>query len=206
MSIVRGVTGKTILSRAFVHAIHMAGGTGNIRMQSGERESCLAVIEGRVLPHSRGMAGGAVRTELAIMSIVHGVTGKTILWRAFEDIILMTRRTLDICMAARECKCGLVVVEGRVLPTGCGMTDAAFGSKLAVMCVLRSMTGKAVYRRTFINAIHMAGSTGNGSMQIGQWECSLVVIEARILPGRSAMTGRTVRPKLTIMCIPGCMT
>jgi hypothetical protein len=69
--------------------------TGDSCMTIGQWKTRAIVVEGRVFPTARTMAGGTIRAELPVMFIVRAVTGKTICGCACEDVILMT------CLASR---------------------------------------------------------------------------------------------------------
>ena len=76
------------------------------------------MVKGNIGPFGGFMTGSAVRAELPIMFILWSMTGKTILGRAFIDIIYVAGSTSDI-IGVRACQweCGIAMVESYILPT-----------------------------------------------------------------------------------------
>ena len=90
VSIGRRVARETILWRAFIYIIYMAGFACNICMGTHQRKSRFAVIETHVFPTAGVMAGGTRCTKLALMDIFHGVTRETIFRGPLENSIYVT--------------------------------------------------------------------------------------------------------------------
>jgi hypothetical protein len=177
MFVLRCMTGKTIPWGSFIHSIYVTSRTLDVRVAAGQWERCFAVVNICILPTGCTMTLTAVRAELPVMFILRCMTGKTIPWCAFENIVNMTCRTRCRCMAARQGECRPAVVEANVLPAAGVMTGCAVRAKLPVVGILCGMTGKAVLRCAFVHAIHMAGSTGDSFMQSREREFGLAVIE-----------------------------
>jgi hypothetical protein len=150
------------------------------------------------------MAGGAIGSKLAAMGILRGVTGITILRRAFEYVIDVTGRALDVGMLAAERKTGLVVIEANILPGAGIMARAALLAKLSVVHIPAGMACKAVRCCTFIAAVDMTGGTGHTLMAVKQWKTSLAVIELDVLPIARVMAAGAIPSHLPIVDI--CMT
>ena len=58
-----------------------------------------------------------------------------------------------------ERKTRVVVIEGHIAPSAGVMAGAAIRTKLTIVLVIRSMTGVAVRRCTFIYTVDMTGGT-----------------------------------------------
>ena len=67
----------------------MAGCACDVRMQTRQWEGSLAVIERYVGPLRGFVARAAVFAKLAVVRILRGMTGKTILGRALVNVIFM---------------------------------------------------------------------------------------------------------------------
>ena len=89
------MTGITILGRAFISTVHVAGLASNSRMRPGQREGSAAVVIEHIQPLGRLMALSAVRPELSLVIVLRRMTGITILRRALEYSIFMARKTSD---------------------------------------------------------------------------------------------------------------
>ena len=101
MIILRCVTGITIFRRAFIYIIHVTGRAGDTLMRACQRETCIAVVEGHVLPTGCIMTVGAYRSELPVVRIFCGMAGNTIFWRACKNSIDVAGCTLDIGVPTR---------------------------------------------------------------------------------------------------------
>jgi hypothetical protein len=113
----------------------------------------------------------------------------------------MTGCTLHRNMRTRQRKARSSMIKVHILPRNRVVTGTAIGSKLAVVSILRSMTGKTIGRCTFIFAVGMAGGTGCGLVASNQLETGQVVIEIYILPVSWVMTFGTVHAHLSLMDI-----
>jgi len=87
VSVLRRMTGIAVLRCALVNAVDMTGLTWDGRMLAGQLERRQVMIERGRLPRIGIMAGSATRAKLAVVSIPGGVTGKTILRRAFVNAV-----------------------------------------------------------------------------------------------------------------------
>ena len=74
MWVILFMAGITIFRRAFEHAIDMATFAGNAQMFSNQWESKLGMININLVPAICGVAGGAIRPELAGMFIIFLMT------------------------------------------------------------------------------------------------------------------------------------
>ncbi len=100
MSIHRRMTGYTVFWRALENSIYMASLASYSCMLPGQRECCLAMVEGYILPAACIMALGTFLAELSLMNIFRRVTGKAFRWRAFENAIYMTSLACNIHVQA----------------------------------------------------------------------------------------------------------
>lgn len=85
-------------------------------MSSCQREACVVMIECDIGPLRRFVAGTTIRSELPIMFIPAGMTGITILWRAFVGIVRMTRLAGNVGMRASQREASVAMVEGGIFP------------------------------------------------------------------------------------------
>lgn len=199
MFVLRGVTGVTILRRAFIHVVDVAGFTGGARVRSRKRKGGIPVVERYVLPAARSMARGTDRAELSVVDVFRGMARITILRRAFIDPVDVTRLALDACMPARQRKSGFVVIEGGVLPSAGVMAGGAIRAELTVMRVPRGVTGKTRFGRPLENVVHVTGFTLHIDVEAGQREAGPVVIETNVLPGGRRVARAAVRTELSVV-------
>jgi hypothetical protein len=128
-------------------------------MRACQRECSGIVIKGDIAPARRDVADGTACTELPIMAIIPGVTGKTIFGSAFENSILMTGQAIHAPMFANQRKCRGIVIEFSACP-GCGLvTGGAVPAKLTPVDIFCGVTGKAITGCIFVYSVDMAGFT-----------------------------------------------
>ncbi len=172
--IVRGVAGATIRAeltvmgifvrmagvasagRALINAVCVAGIAGGIAVLSGQRETCVAVVEGCPTPTVRGMAGTTIRTELTVMGIFVRMAGVAGTGRAFVNAIYMAGFAGDIVMLSGQWESCIAVVEGYPAPTIGGVAGPTIPTELPVMGIISYMTGITILRRTLENTIFVA--------------------------------------------------
>lgn len=99
------------------------------------------MIECCRLPGCRGVAGFAVRSILAAVTVIGRVTGETGCGRAFEFHILVTRGAQNGGVLAGQLEGGVGMVEGGRFPCGRGMTGFALSAKRTAVRVGGTMTG-----------------------------------------------------------------
>lgn len=182
VGIVRGMAGHTIRRRASEHTIRMAGLAGNAGVRPGQCEGRVIVVEVDVLPTTGIMAGGAVSPKLAAMRVHGGMAGVTILGCAFEYAVDVTGRARHVHMPTRERKSRLVMIEAHILPGAGVMADATVCSKLSAVRIVARMTGKAVGRGAFKDAVEMTGGAGHRFVAVNQRKTGRAVIELNVLP------------------------
>ena len=170
-------------------------------MRAGQRECAGIMIKGDIFPAGRYMADGAIASKLAVMMIVFRMTGKTILWGAFENVILMTGIAIQLDMITDERKCRCVMIEFRTRPFRCLMTCSAIPAELTLVDVLGCMTGKAILWSVFVFPVYVTGFTADIDVRTCQLEVRRIVIELSRFPGISCMTLLTRSAKLTHMRI-----
>jgi hypothetical protein len=90
VGILCGMTGVAICGRAFINTIAVAGTAWSIRVQSGQREAGIVVVESHIRPRRWDVAGSAACAKLAIVSVPGCMTGITIFWRSLIHIIGVT--------------------------------------------------------------------------------------------------------------------
>ena len=123
--------------------------------------------------------------------------------------VLIERRDKSIFMAVftcivlvcLQCKPGRVVVKGNLFPIGGIVTGGALRAIGTIMRVIRGVTGSAVLRRAFEDAIDMAIFTGHSCMLAIEMEGKLRVIHFGRLPTFGRVTTSALVAKLTFMCV-----
>lgn len=159
------MTGITVLGRALVHAIGMAGTTLHIAVTSIQWEACIGMIESCPTPTTGSMTGSTICAELAVVSVLGSMTSVAILRCAFENTVLMTGSTLGITVPSSQCKPGILgMIEGHIPPAARVMAGTTIRAELSVMGVPCSVTAITILRCTFENPVLMTGCTGNTLM------------------------------------------
>ena len=157
------------------------------------------MIETYILPAACVMTRSTILPKLTFMRVVRRVTGKAVIWSAFEYAVYMTRLALNICMKSRQWECSFAMIETHIFPRAGIVAQTAIPSKLTLMRVVRRVTGKAVLWRAFEYAIGMATLTVKPAMFAGQREGCLIMIETDVFPIASIMTLGTILPHLSQM-------
>ena len=109
--------------------------------------------------------------------------------------------TRQIIVSPGQREACVVVIEGCAAPTIGGMTGTTIRTELSTMRISRSMTGVTVLRRPLV-AIRMARTALNIAVPTCQREACIGMIESRSTPAVGGVTGTTIFPKLSIVCIP----
>jgi hypothetical protein len=102
------------------------------------------------------MAGTALCSELPGVSIILEMACGTIHGRAFEQIILMTICTGCCRMLSIKMECERGMIHLCRFPSIGSVTGTALSPKLTLMRIILGVTGTAVLRRAFENAVDMA--------------------------------------------------
>ena len=147
------------------------------------------------------MTSGALSAKLALMRIILGVAGGTVLGRTFEQIILMTICASHRCMFPIQMECKFGVIHLRGFPALGSMTSSTLRTQLTLMGIIFGVAGSAILRCAFENAVLMAIFAGHGSMLPIQMECEFRMIHFCILPAFGSMAGRAIGSKLTVMMV-----
>ena len=161
------------------------------------------MIKARTTPSFGRMTGTTVRAKLTVMVIIIGVTGKTIRRRSLITI-RMAGFALHTAMFPGKRETGIAMVEGNIRPLRWLMTGTAIRAELTVVVILVSVAGIAIFWRTFVYIVRMAGFAGDIRMRSCQRETRIAMVEGRVLPLARVMTGGTDRAKLSVVgIIPG---
>jgi hypothetical protein len=179
----------------------MTAGAAQTCMCTGQSESRNGMVKTGWIPAAGGMAGSAVRTELATMRVLSSMAGKAVAGCSLEDSIRMTIRAGYIDMSASQPESRQVVVEVGRFPGVRGMAGSAVGAKLAAMRVLPGMAGIAGAGCTFEDPIGMTTCAGHIDMLSCQLESGQIVVENGRFPTGGGMAGATIFSELTAMCI-----
>ena len=159
------------------------------------------MVKGNLFPIGGIVAGGALRTIGTIMRVIRGVTGSTVLRRAFEDSVDMAILTGHSCMLTIKVEGKLRVIHIGGLPTFGRMTTSALVAKLAFVSVILGMAGGTILRRAFEDTVHMTILASHCRMFSIQMECEFGMIHLCILPAFGRVTGRAVGSKLTVVMV-----
>ncbi|OIN88161.1 MAG: hypothetical protein AUJ21_11330 [Anaerolineae bacterium CG1_02_58_13] len=152
------------------------------------------------------MAGRAIRAELPVVFIVVAMTGIAILRRAFEDAVHMTTRACHAGMRARQLEGRKIMVKTGRLPGAGGMAGRTIRAELPLVIVVLLMTGIAILRRAFINAVLMATRASHAGMRARQLEGRKIMVKTGRLPGAGGMAGRAIRAELSLVVVVLLMT
>jgi len=86
------------------------------------------------------------------------------------------------------------------------MAGGAIRAELPVVFIVVLMTGIAILRRAFINAVHMTTRACHAGMRARQLEGRKIMVKTGRLPGAGGMAGRTIRAELPVVFIVVLMT
>jgi len=111
-----GVTGKTGRVQSFELTVRMALLAVHADMRARQREVGKAVVKGCAFPIVRGVTGGAVRAEFAVVLVILLMTGIAIGGRTLEHVVGVAFLTGNFGMFAFEFESRKVVIEFRGLP------------------------------------------------------------------------------------------
>lgn len=175
------VTGDALLGCALEDIVHMALRAFYAGMRPGQLEGSLGVVETGIFPVVRCVAAAAICAKLALMSVILGMAGRTILWCSFEDAIDVAFIASYIGMRAGQLKSRFGVVKGGFIPILGRMASGAIHAELTLvgvilgMAVAASLPGRLEIRQS-AHAV-MAGRTIDRRMLAGQLERKLAVVE-----------------------------
>jgi hypothetical protein len=111
MSILPGMAGIAVGRCALEDAVDMTTRAGRIDVLTCQFESGQIVVEVGWFPPRGGMAGTAVRPELAAMSILPRMAGIAVGGSALEDAVDMTTRAGCVDMLTCQFENGYIMVE-----------------------------------------------------------------------------------------------
>lgn len=115
-------------------------------MPPSQREVRFVVVEGRILPTGRAVAGGTVCAEPSVVFIVLLMTGVTIAGGVFVDAVLVAFFTSHFGMFTFQFEGGEVVVESGGHPTFGGMAGGTVEAKTSLVRVVLAVAGGAILR------------------------------------------------------------
>jgi len=164
------------------------------------------VIESGGTPTIGVVTGSALCAKTAGMCIIINMAGRTIHGRAFENIILMA-----VC--AGGCRVFAIEFEGKLgvvymggFPAIGRMATFTLSAKSAAMRIVINMTGGAVHRSAFEDAVLMTVFASHGCMLTIEMKCKFGVIYMGGFPAIGRMTGRAILSKLAVVEIILLMT
>lgn len=124
----------------------MAGLANRIDVRAGQREIAESMIEGRITPIGRGVAGRTVRAKAAFMFIVLTVAGIAIGRRALVHAILVAIFARDFGVLSFQFKCCQVVIKRSGFPTIRRVAGSAVCAETGSVGVVATVAGVAVLR------------------------------------------------------------
>lgn len=128
---------------------------------AGQWESRQIVVKCCRQPAAGGMAGGAVRTEPAIVIVILLVAGIAVGGRTPKDVVDMTVLTGDCSVFTGQFEGEQIVIYVGRQPAGGGVAGGAVCSELAVVFIILLMAGIAVGGCALENVIDMTILAGN---------------------------------------------
>lgn len=176
------VAGDALLGCALEDVVHMTFSAFYISVRSGQLECSLGMVEAGFLPVIRCVAAAAICAELALVGIVFSMASRTILRRAFEDVIDMAFFASHICVCTGQLKICLGVIKSGFFPILRCMAAGAICAKFALVGVI---LGVAIGASRFggleicqCSYATVTAGTINVCMLPRQLERKLAVIEA----------------------------
>jgi len=191
------MTGKTGRIQSLELTVRMALLASHIHVRPGQREVGKAVVKGCAFPIVRGVTGGAIRAEFAVVFVILLMTGIAIGRCALELIIDVTLLTGNFRMFAFEFESRKVVIEFRGLPTVGAVTGGAILPKPAVVLVILLVARETILRRRLqINKgtrIEVTFCTSRFGMFAAQLKCKRGMGKVAPKPVHAIVTGEAVR-------------
>ena len=113
-------------------------------MRAGQREVAAVMVEIRILPVGRVMAGRAICAKLTVMLVILSVAGITVHRCCLVLSIHMTRLTANFGVFSFQFERREVMVKRCGSPAICRVTLAAIQSEAALMRLIVMVTGVAI--------------------------------------------------------------
>ena len=133
---------ETILRRTFEYVVDVARLAIHVHMRPRQIEPGLRMIEMRGNPCVCRVTSLALFAELPHVRV--DVTGSAILWRAFENIILMATNACHVDMFASEVEACLVVVKAHIHPLCRLVAGRAVSAQLSLVAIVCAMAGETI--------------------------------------------------------------
>ena len=146
---IRGVTmtAYTCGGQPYKRTCRMALFASQPDMAPREREVATIVVEGRIFPTGRVMAGSTIGAVFTIMLVVLPVAGITVSGGTSEDTVLMTGFTFHFGVFTLQLEYGQVVIELRGLPAVHRVTIGAVRAKAPLVWFVCAMTRETILWR-----------------------------------------------------------
>lgn len=189
-----------------IAGIDMALGTGRQRVFTDQVERDHVMVKALAVRVDPVMTSHAVRPEG--QEVFRGkwfINGQV----TISAGVLIERRDKAACMAIftdiiRMClqgEAGGIVIERDLIPRAGIMTGGALRTIRTLMRIILGMTGAAVLRRTFENAVDMTALAIHGNMFPIKMECEFGMIHFGVLPTFGSMTRGALGSKLTVVVV-----
>ncbi len=180
VSIVVRMAGNALRTESVCEGVFaVTAAAGLLRVRSGKRERSVSrVVEARIQPAARIVAGLAVLSAPSIVGVIGCVASETRRWRIAKRPVGVAVETLRFAVTADKRVAGRIVIEFDLLPTVRVVAVAAFFAEETLMRVFRCMTGKTVGRGVSVFLIGLVtASARRRCMSAEQNEIRVVVIE-----------------------------
>ena len=181
MGVVQLVTVHAVAAgKRVIDVAAMAQLAGQVGMDAtqGEISVCI-VVEARLRPPARVVAGRAVLAVSALVHIVDPVARNALACKLhFAGGLEMAGRALDTRMSVGQCESGLCfVIESRRLPVVGTVAVLACGTVESMVRVVQTMTAEAIRGGCEKALIRMAGDALPALVSSGQRELGRIVVE-----------------------------
>ncbi len=163
---------------AFEMAIHALG----VSVAPGEQVTCFIMVEAYVLPVGRVMTFGAILTGSSQVPVILSVAGVAVVRGAVIEVIDVAVRASDINVAFGKLIVGQVVVKTHLLPVITIMATSAIQAGVALMLVILSVAGIAVYRCVQVNIVDVTVNAGSFNVFSDQSVFCIVMVYNRLRP------------------------
>ncbi len=150
------------------------------------------------------MAGFAVRTKLAFVSVILLVAGIAVGECALENVIDMTARTGNCGVQAGQFEGEQIVVHVGRQPAGGGVAGCAVCAVLAIMFIVLLVAGIAVGGCAFEDVVDVATRTRDVDVFACQFEGGQIVVKGGWRPAGGGVAGTAIGAKAALVgVVPG---
>lgn len=200
--VVVSVTRPAVGGCAVIDSADVAFETVDLYVGAGQLEIEVVVIEGRLFPINGIVTDSAVVREIllhviGLLVVVVVVTRPAVGGCAVVDSADVALDAVDFDVRSRQLKIEVIVIEGRVFPTGGGVADGAIVRQAllnvaGLFVVGALMTGPTIGRRALIYSSNVAVVAVCFHVAARQRERGQAVVEGSAFPPVCIVTGDAV--------------